>query len=124
MNTDLVYHHSRAQGMDYWVLYTIARNAADDGTVTMSVRQIADGARVSQRSVQRCRGNLVKLGELEVTFEPHHDQPATYRVIVRQMLEQMRRQMDAPAGGRASVAPLIGAYRTLQAVPNNGNGAA
>ena len=65
MNLQPIWDHSQAWGMDFWVLMAIARSAEDDGTVTMSVRQIADGARVSPSATLPRQPR--SLGELAVT---------------------------------------------------------
>lgn len=86
-----VWDHSQAGGADRLVLLAIADNANHDGSDAWpSVEELSRKARVSERTVQRCIGNLEALGELVVERNaggsrttPGNRRPNRYAVIMQ-----------------------------------------
>lgn len=85
-----VFEHSNSTGNDRLVLLAIADRCDDDGgNCWKSTEKLAEKARVSKRTAQRCIDHLVELGELEVV-----ERPGTTNMLAVVM---EGRQVDAPS---------------------------
>lgn len=77
-----VWETSKAKDTELLLLLAIADHANDEGYAYPKVATLARKIRMTERSVRRLTGQLVELGELEVTFSDSGRGPNLYRVLI------------------------------------------
>lgn len=78
-----VWDNSAASGTDLLVLLAIADNAHKDGSGAWpTVGSLAQRARISERTIQRCIQRLVEMGELTVKYNGGPDGQNAYTVTM------------------------------------------
>lgn len=114
-----VWGHSRAINGSLIVMLAIAHEADGDGITAMSVLELAQKTRLSERSVQNATTDLRRSGELAIQPKGGSHGRNGYRVI---MTEQISRGADIaplPPGSPAESAPLDVRRGAISAPPQN-----
>jgi hypothetical protein len=103
--TNWVWQHSRAVNGSLIVMLALADEAGRDGETAMSVLELAQKTRLSERSVQSATKDLARSGELRVRPKVGDHGRNGYQVI---MTEPVRRGADiAPLTGAESAPPAV-----------------
>jgi hypothetical protein len=133
MNTHHILRNSQADPNGKLVLVAINCRANDHGEASIHVRELMRLTSLSRRGVQRILRRLEDIGELAIVPGGSGDAPSLYVVLVSQRQRQGRAdETPAPAGRRASLAPLasldntkaLHAAQPINRVMNGRDGAA
>lgn len=131
--TRRILRYSQADTNGRIVLIAIADAAGEHDEASLHVRQIMRMTALSRRGVQRILRRLEDIGELATVPGESGDAPSLYVVLVSEKQKQGRaEETPAPAGRRASLAPLapldntaaLHATQPFHRVANGRNGAA
>lgn len=100
-----VFEHSQSTGNDRLVLLAIADRCDDDGgNCWKSTEKLADKARVSKRTAQRCIDHLVAMGEVVVTERPGTTNMLT--VVMTEGRQSVTPADSTPNQGGDNLSPL------------------
>lgn len=98
--SSVVWEHSRAVGVQFTVLLSLADQSGDDGVSWPSIANIARRSRCSERSAQRHIQALVEIGELAKVDRPNRS--SVYTILLTRSGERG----DSLSGVGDNMAPL------------------
>ncbi|MEV7090145.1 hypothetical protein AB0O07_30395 [Streptomyces sp. NPDC093085] len=81
--TELIWSQSKSCRGSRLVMLALAREAGDDGKVTLTLDEISTLTRLTPRSITKCLGELTRLGELSHKRGGGASNPNTYSILLR-----------------------------------------